>query len=133
MCAPSLLHKYCRVCCCCCCFYSKYADIKPANIWGGTKSRRLLPRLMSWTVSEAVSGTELKVSAMLLFEPVNVPRSCSPIFLTFSSAEGPDPCELAQNPRYRKGPDVCFDNNEDVRRRKKRRRCSACGRSLGSD
>uniref|UniRef100_A0A8C2YZG5 Calcium voltage-gated channel auxiliary subunit alpha2delta 1 n=1 Tax=Cyclopterus lumpus TaxID=8103 RepID=A0A8C2YZG5_CYCLU len=30
-------------------------------------------------------------------------------------SEGPDPCELAQNPRYRKGPDVCFDNNEDVR------------------
>ncbi|XP_023277746.1 voltage-dependent calcium channel subunit alpha-2/delta-1-like isoform X2 [Seriola lalandi dorsalis] len=28
-------------------------------------------------------------------------------------SEGPDPCELAQNPRYRKGPDVCFDNNED--------------------
>uniref|UniRef100_A0A7N6FCL0 VWFA domain-containing protein n=1 Tax=Anabas testudineus TaxID=64144 RepID=A0A7N6FCL0_ANATE len=27
---------------------------------------------------------------------------------------GPDPCELAQNPRYRKGPDVCFDNNENV-------------------
>uniref|UniRef100_A0A671Y9L3 Calcium voltage-gated channel auxiliary subunit alpha2delta 1 n=1 Tax=Sparus aurata TaxID=8175 RepID=A0A671Y9L3_SPAAU len=31
-------------------------------------------------------------------------------------SEGPDPCELAQNPRYRKGPDVCFDNNENVRR-----------------
>uniref|UniRef100_H2MNI4 Calcium voltage-gated channel auxiliary subunit alpha2delta 1 n=1 Tax=Oryzias latipes TaxID=8090 RepID=H2MNI4_ORYLA len=27
--------------------------------------------------------------------------------------EGPNPCELAQNPRYRKGPDVCFDNNEN--------------------
>ncbi|XDV29068.1 hypothetical protein PO909_032243 [Leuciscus waleckii] len=26
---------------------------------------------------------------------------------------GPDPCVLAQNPRYRKGPDVCFDNNVD--------------------
>uniref|UniRef100_A0A8C2WW64 Calcium voltage-gated channel auxiliary subunit alpha2delta 1 n=1 Tax=Cyclopterus lumpus TaxID=8103 RepID=A0A8C2WW64_CYCLU len=34
---------------------------------------------------------------------------------TCLSSEGPDPCELAQNPRYRKGPDVCFDNNEDVR------------------
>uniref|UniRef100_A0A8C7RFZ2 Calcium voltage-gated channel auxiliary subunit alpha2delta 1 n=1 Tax=Oncorhynchus mykiss TaxID=8022 RepID=A0A8C7RFZ2_ONCMY len=29
-------------------------------------------------------------------------------------SQGPDPCELAQNPRYRKGPDVCFDNNIDV-------------------
>uniref|UniRef100_A0A672LZW6 Calcium voltage-gated channel auxiliary subunit alpha2delta 1 n=1 Tax=Sinocyclocheilus grahami TaxID=75366 RepID=A0A672LZW6_SINGR len=27
---------------------------------------------------------------------------------------GPDPCVLTQNPRYRKGPDVCFDNNEDA-------------------
>ncbi|KAG7454311.1 hypothetical protein MATL_G00258330 [Megalops atlanticus] len=26
---------------------------------------------------------------------------------------GPDPCELAKNPRYRKGPDVCFDHNEN--------------------
>uniref|UniRef100_A0A674CB60 Calcium voltage-gated channel auxiliary subunit alpha2delta 1 n=1 Tax=Salmo trutta TaxID=8032 RepID=A0A674CB60_SALTR len=29
-------------------------------------------------------------------------------------SQGPDRCELAQNPRYRKGPDVCFDNNVDV-------------------
>eukprot|EP00063_Salmo_salar_P029140 XP_014003975.1 PREDICTED: voltage-dependent calcium channel subunit alpha-2/delta-1-like [Salmo salar] len=28
-------------------------------------------------------------------------------------SQGPDRCELAQNPRYRKGPDVCFDNNLD--------------------
>ncbi|KAM9502783.1 voltage-dependent calcium channel subunit alpha-2/delta-1 [Salvelinus alpinus] len=28
-------------------------------------------------------------------------------------SQGPDRCELAQNPRYRKGPDVCFDNNVD--------------------
>ncbi|KAM6985869.1 voltage-dependent calcium channel subunit alpha-2/delta-1-like [Aplochiton taeniatus] len=26
-------------------------------------------------------------------------------------SNGPDPCELAQNPRYRKGPTECFDNN----------------------
>lgn len=32
----------------------------------------------------------------------------------FESATGPDPCILAHNPRYRKGPDVCFDNNIDV-------------------
>lgn len=36
-------------------------------------------------------------------------------FLSVWSAEGPNPCELAQSPRYRKGPDVCFDNNENVR------------------
>uniref|UniRef100_A0A8D3DB48 Calcium channel, voltage-dependent, alpha 2/delta subunit 1a n=1 Tax=Scophthalmus maximus TaxID=52904 RepID=A0A8D3DB48_SCOMX len=27
-------------------------------------------------------------------------------------SEGPDPCTLAHSPRYRKGPAVCFDNNE---------------------
>uniref|UniRef100_A0A3P8VD67 Calcium channel, voltage-dependent, alpha 2/delta subunit 1a n=1 Tax=Cynoglossus semilaevis TaxID=244447 RepID=A0A3P8VD67_CYNSE len=27
-------------------------------------------------------------------------------------SEGPDPCEMALNPRYRKGPAVCFDKNE---------------------
>ncbi|XP_055029582.2 voltage-dependent calcium channel subunit alpha-2/delta-1 isoform X2 [Misgurnus anguillicaudatus] len=27
-------------------------------------------------------------------------------------SNGPDPCVLAQNPRYRKGPDVCFDNSQ---------------------
>ncbi|KAG7225715.1 hypothetical protein INR49_012301, partial [Caranx melampygus] len=27
-------------------------------------------------------------------------------------SDGPDPCELANSPRYRKGPSVCFDNNE---------------------
>lgn len=32
----------------------------------------------------------------------------------FESATGPDPCILAHNPRYRKGPDVCFDNSADV-------------------
>uniref|UniRef100_A0AAQ5XS01 VWFA domain-containing protein n=1 Tax=Amphiprion ocellaris TaxID=80972 RepID=A0AAQ5XS01_AMPOC len=37
------------------------------------------------------------------------------VFLSVCPAEGPNPCELAQNPRYRKGPDVCFDNNENVR------------------
>uniref|UniRef100_A0AAZ3RBH8 VWFA domain-containing protein n=1 Tax=Oncorhynchus tshawytscha TaxID=74940 RepID=A0AAZ3RBH8_ONCTS len=29
------------------------------------------------------------------------------------TSQGPDRCELAQNPRYRKGPDVCFDNNDE--------------------
>uniref|UniRef100_A0A672ISY4 Voltage-dependent calcium channel subunit alpha-2/delta-1-like n=1 Tax=Salarias fasciatus TaxID=181472 RepID=A0A672ISY4_SALFA len=29
-------------------------------------------------------------------------------------SDGPNPCELALNPRYRKGPTVCFDNTEHV-------------------
>uniref|UniRef100_A0A4W5RA71 VWFA domain-containing protein n=1 Tax=Hucho hucho TaxID=62062 RepID=A0A4W5RA71_9TELE len=42
--------------------------------------------------------------------------SCDPIPLRQAEqpSQGPDPCELAQNPRYRKGPDICFDNNVDV-------------------
>lgn len=36
------------------------------------------------------------------------------IFLdAFESASGPDPCE-EHNGTHRKGPDVCFDNNNDV-------------------
>uniref|UniRef100_A0A8K9WYN3 Calcium channel, voltage-dependent, alpha 2/delta subunit 1a n=1 Tax=Oncorhynchus mykiss TaxID=8022 RepID=A0A8K9WYN3_ONCMY len=34
--------------------------------------------------------------------------------LTCMSSEGPDPCEMAEKPRFRKGPDACFDNNERV-------------------
>ncbi|KAF5927857.1 hypothetical protein HPG69_000764 [Diceros bicornis minor] len=26
-------------------------------------------------------------------------------------SDGPDPCDMVKQPRYRKGPDVCFDNN----------------------
>lgn len=42
---------------------------------------------------------------------------CACVFVPperMTSANGPDPCELALNPRYRKGPDVCFDNHVDV-------------------
>lgn len=36
----------------------------------------------------------------------------SPIVQEEKQSEGPDPCELAHNPRFRKGPTVCFDNTE---------------------
>ncbi|XP_076015083.1 voltage-dependent calcium channel subunit alpha-2/delta-1a [Genypterus blacodes] len=35
-----------------------------------------------------------------------------PLIQDEQQSNGPNPCELAQNPRYRKGPAVCFDNNE---------------------
>ncbi|XP_034058399.1 voltage-dependent calcium channel subunit alpha-2/delta-1-like isoform X2 [Gymnodraco acuticeps] len=35
-----------------------------------------------------------------------------PLIQDEQKSNGPDPCEMAQNPRYRKGPAVCFDNNE---------------------
>ena len=36
--------------------------------------------------------------------------------LTLRPATGPDPCLLAQSPRYRKGPTDCFDDNTRVSR-----------------
>ncbi|XP_036977804.1 voltage-dependent calcium channel subunit alpha-2/delta-1a isoform X2 [Acanthopagrus latus] len=35
-----------------------------------------------------------------------------PITQEEKQSEGPDPCILSNNPRYRKGPAVCFDNTE---------------------
>ncbi|KAG7217451.1 hypothetical protein INR49_021619 [Caranx melampygus] len=45
-------------------------------------------------------------------------------------SEGPDPCELAQNPRYRKGPEMCFDNNENVRNN---RTCAALQENIAGN
>ncbi|XP_077565864.1 voltage-dependent calcium channel subunit alpha-2/delta-1-like [Stigmatopora nigra] len=35
-----------------------------------------------------------------------------PLVQDEQQSDGPDPCELAGNPRYRKGPALCFDNNQ---------------------
>uniref|UniRef100_A0A3Q3FH77 Calcium channel, voltage-dependent, alpha 2/delta subunit 1a n=1 Tax=Labrus bergylta TaxID=56723 RepID=A0A3Q3FH77_9LABR len=35
-----------------------------------------------------------------------------PLIQEEQQSDGPNTCELAQNPRYRKGPAVCFDNTE---------------------
>ncbi|CAJ1054813.1 voltage-dependent calcium channel subunit alpha-2/delta-1a [Xyrichtys novacula] len=35
-----------------------------------------------------------------------------PLIQDEQQSDGPNPCEMAQNPRYRKGPSVCFDNTE---------------------
>ncbi|XP_030005492.1 voltage-dependent calcium channel subunit alpha-2/delta-1-like isoform X5 [Sphaeramia orbicularis] len=35
-----------------------------------------------------------------------------PLIQDEQQSNGPNPCKLAQDPRYRKGPSVCFDNNE---------------------
>uniref|UniRef100_A0A4W5PCM0 Calcium channel, voltage-dependent, alpha 2/delta subunit 1a n=1 Tax=Hucho hucho TaxID=62062 RepID=A0A4W5PCM0_9TELE len=42
--------------------------------------------------------------------------SCDPkpLIQAEQPSEGPDPCEMAEKPRFRKGPDACFDNNERV-------------------
>uniref|UniRef100_A0AAQ4QSG1 Calcium channel, voltage-dependent, alpha 2/delta subunit 1a n=1 Tax=Gasterosteus aculeatus aculeatus TaxID=481459 RepID=A0AAQ4QSG1_GASAC len=35
-----------------------------------------------------------------------------PLIQEEQQSNGPDPCDMAKNPRYRKGPAACFDNNE---------------------
>ncbi|XP_041110539.1 voltage-dependent calcium channel subunit alpha-2/delta-1 isoform X1 [Polyodon spathula] len=36
-----------------------------------------------------------------------------PLIQAEQPSDGPNPCELAQNPRHRKGPEVCFDNDDN--------------------
>ncbi|XP_066523360.1 voltage-dependent calcium channel subunit alpha-2/delta-1a [Hoplias malabaricus] len=36
-----------------------------------------------------------------------------PLIQAEQPSSGPDPCLIAENPRYRKGPSMCFDNNKD--------------------
>ncbi|XP_068573511.1 voltage-dependent calcium channel subunit alpha-2/delta-1a [Cebidichthys violaceus] len=53
----------------------------------------------------------------LVFIIADAKLTCSscdtkPLIQDEQQSDGPNPCELAQNPRYRKGPAVCFDNNE---------------------
>lgn len=36
----------------------------------------------------------------------------TPLIQDEQQSNGPNPCDIALNPRYRKGPAVCFDNNE---------------------
>uniref|UniRef100_A0A8C5GXR5 Voltage-dependent calcium channel subunit alpha-2/delta-1-like n=1 Tax=Gouania willdenowi TaxID=441366 RepID=A0A8C5GXR5_GOUWI len=64
-------------------------------------------------LSEKLPNTNL---VFLITDAKATCLSCDPRPLRQAEqpSEGPDPCELAQNPRYRKGPDVCFDNNENV-------------------
>uniref|UniRef100_A0A3Q3B173 Calcium channel, voltage-dependent, alpha 2/delta subunit 1a n=1 Tax=Kryptolebias marmoratus TaxID=37003 RepID=A0A3Q3B173_KRYMA len=37
----------------------------------------------------------------------------TPLIQDEQQSDGPDPCEMALEPRYRKGPSFCFDKNED--------------------
>uniref|UniRef100_A0A665VPF7 Voltage-dependent calcium channel subunit alpha-2/delta-1-like n=1 Tax=Echeneis naucrates TaxID=173247 RepID=A0A665VPF7_ECHNA len=53
----------------------------------------------------------------LVFIIADAKLTCSSCDATLMKQEeeqskGPDPCEMAESPRYRKGPAVCFDNNE---------------------
>ncbi|XP_064417335.1 voltage-dependent calcium channel subunit alpha-2/delta-1 isoform X2 [Latimeria chalumnae] len=62
--------------------------------------------------AEMISNTNL------VFLIVDRKQTCTycdsrPLIQAEQPSRGPDPCELALNPRYRKGPDVCFDYNKE--------------------
>uniref|UniRef100_A0AAY4E7K4 VWFA domain-containing protein n=1 Tax=Denticeps clupeoides TaxID=299321 RepID=A0AAY4E7K4_9TELE len=59
----------------------------------------------------------LKTNLVFIIAEVSC-KSCPVSVLSQAEkpSSGPDPCELALNPRYRKGPDVCFDNNANASR-----------------
>ncbi|KAG5267196.1 hypothetical protein AALO_G00219060 [Alosa alosa] len=60
--------------------------------------------------AEKLFGTNL---VFVIAEAKLACMSCDqkPLIQGKQPSAGPDPCELALNPRYRKGPDACFDNN----------------------
>ncbi|XP_072922675.1 voltage-dependent calcium channel subunit alpha-2/delta-1-like isoform X1 [Hemitrygon akajei] len=61
--------------------------------------------------AEKLSNTNL---VFILVESKHTCQSCDskPLMQAEQKSDGPDPCLLAQNPRHRKGPDVCFDSDE---------------------
>ncbi|XP_063783013.1 voltage-dependent calcium channel subunit alpha-2/delta-1 isoform X5 [Pseudophryne corroboree] len=60
---------------------------------------------------------EKLLNTNLVFIIVDSHHTCDacdqqPLIQAEQRSNGPDPCLLAQNPRYRKGPDVCFDQDD---------------------
>lgn len=86
---------------------------------------------MSWNWRR-LSGREVNTQNIfkLLLKVLNVHCLIVNFPKSVCSAEGPDPCELAQNPRYRKGPEMCFDNNENVRNN---RTCAALQENIAGN
>uniref|UniRef100_A0A674I610 Calcium voltage-gated channel auxiliary subunit alpha2delta 1 n=1 Tax=Terrapene triunguis TaxID=2587831 RepID=A0A674I610_9SAUR len=60
--------------------------------------------------AEKLSHTNL---VFIISDSQRMCRSCDPkpLMQAEKSDEGPNPCEMVKQPRYRKGPDVCFDND----------------------
>uniref|UniRef100_A0A8C3T3K4 VWFA domain-containing protein n=1 Tax=Chelydra serpentina TaxID=8475 RepID=A0A8C3T3K4_CHESE len=61
--------------------------------------------------AEKVSHTNL---VFIISDSQRMCRSCDPkpLMQAEKSDEGPNPCEMVKQPRYRKGPDVCFDKDD---------------------
>ncbi|KAL8221529.1 UNVERIFIED_CONTAM: Voltage-dependent calcium channel subunit alpha-2/delta-1 [Gekko kuhli] len=63
--------------------------------------------------AEKISNTNL---VFIISDSKQMCRYCDakPLMQAEKPDEGPNPCEMVQQPRYRKGPDVCFDNDAEV-------------------
>ncbi|XP_067420658.1 voltage-dependent calcium channel subunit alpha-2/delta-1 isoform X11 [Emydura macquarii macquarii] len=61
--------------------------------------------------AEKVSNTNL---VFIISDSQLMCRSCDPkpLMQAEKPDEGPNPCEMVKQPRYRKGPDVCFDEDK---------------------
>ncbi|KAM7182052.1 voltage-dependent calcium channel subunit alpha-2/delta-1 isoform 1-T1 [Macrochelys suwanniensis] len=61
--------------------------------------------------AEKVSHTNL---VFIISDSQRMCRSCDPkpLMQAEKPDEGPNPCEMVKQPRYRKGPDVCFDKDD---------------------
>ncbi|XP_074920542.1 voltage-dependent calcium channel subunit alpha-2/delta-1 isoform X2 [Chelonoidis abingdonii] len=61
--------------------------------------------------AEKLSHTNL---VFIISDSQRMCRSCDPkpLMQAEKPDEGPNPCEMVKQPRYRKGPDVCFDNDK---------------------
>uniref|UniRef100_A0A8D0C1C1 Calcium voltage-gated channel auxiliary subunit alpha2delta 1 n=1 Tax=Salvator merianae TaxID=96440 RepID=A0A8D0C1C1_SALMN len=61
--------------------------------------------------AEKIANTNL---VFIMSDTKHMCRHCDtkPLMQAEKPDEGPNPCEMVQHPRYRKGPDVCFDNDE---------------------
>uniref|UniRef100_A0A8C0BYL9 Calcium voltage-gated channel auxiliary subunit alpha2delta 1 n=1 Tax=Buteo japonicus TaxID=224669 RepID=A0A8C0BYL9_9AVES len=65
--------------------------------------------------AEKISNTNL---VFIISDSQLLCRSCDPKPLMQAEKEtdeGPNPCEMVKQPRYRKGPDVCFDEAKQVK------------------
>ncbi|XP_061438152.1 voltage-dependent calcium channel subunit alpha-2/delta-1 isoform X2 [Rhineura floridana] len=62
--------------------------------------------------AEKISNTNL---VFIMSDTKHMCRHCDtrPLMQAEKPDEGPNPCEMVQQPRYRKGPDVCFDDDVD--------------------
>ncbi|XP_036373510.1 voltage-dependent calcium channel subunit alpha-2/delta-1-like isoform X2 [Megalops cyprinoides] len=61
--------------------------------------------------AEKIMGTNLVF--LIADKKDTCPCDAKPLVQAEQPSAGPNPCLLAENPRYRKGPDVCFDNDPD--------------------